>query len=68
MNDCEEVCGAKPDDIFDFIWEHISDEDRQKFGSRGQIEYVLSCEPQDLLTYLRIALDVAGMNIAPLVP
>ncbi len=68
INDGEEACGVKPDKIFDFIWRHIGKEGKKKFGSRDQLEYVLSCEPRDLLKYLESALDEASWHIGPLIP
>lgn len=68
ITDGEEACGTSPDKIFDFIWRHIGKEGKKKFGSRDQLEYVLSCEPKDLLKYLQSALDEASWHIGPLIP
>lgn len=63
LGDCEEACGVTPKEIFDFIWEHLLDKHRDSFGSQAQLEYVLSCEPMDLLKYMQIALDVDEVEL-----
>ena len=68
ISDGEEACGTSPDKIFDFIWKYIGKEEQKKFKTRDQLEYVLSCEPMDLLKYLQSALDEASWHIGPLIP
>ena len=68
ISDGEEACGTSSDKIFDFIWKYIGKEEQKKFKTRDQLEYVLSCEPMDLLKYLQSALDAASWHIGPLIP
>lgn len=64
---CEEACGVTPDEIIDFVWDYAPNV-QVKFGSKRQMDYVLSCEPKDLVVYLGQALDKAAMQIGPKIP
>lgn len=64
---CEEACGVTPDEIIDFVWDYAPNV-QVKFGSKRQMDYVLSCEPKDLVVYLGQALDKAAMRIGPKIP
>jgi hypothetical protein len=64
LNECEDACGVTPDEIIDFVWDYVPGI-QVKFGSKRQMDYVLSCEPKDLLAYLVQALDEVAVQIGP---
>lgn len=67
LNACEEACGVTPDEIIDFVWKY-SPGVKNKFKSKRQLDYILSCEPKELLVRLVRALDEVEERIGQGMP